>query len=174
MLTCFALTLFDYTGYIYLVVATTASVLWLLLCLKGFKTDNDTLWARKMFRFSLVVVMALSAVLSIPALWAKKNKLLYIQLTHYFLKESSVKKKHFFILKVIGCLCVFGLNAIPGSLSATAVAPAPLQNYCPVVVVNHTKIDSSQVYVIATALDENGIPCFLFLIFNCLRNLWKR
>lgn len=42
-----------------------------------------------------------------------------------------------------------------------AVAPEPKQNYCPFVVVNNTTLPASQVYFVATALDPDGIPCFL-------------
>lgn len=54
------LTLFDYTGYIYFLIATVLGTAWLWLCLKGFKSSNDKLWARRMFRLSLVIITALS------------------------------------------------------------------------------------------------------------------
>lgn len=58
------LTLYGYTGYTYLVISALLGVAWLLLCLKGFKAKNDILWGRNMFRFSLVVIMALCASMS--------------------------------------------------------------------------------------------------------------
>jgi heme o synthase len=58
------LTVFHYTGYIYLILAITLGLAWLILCLKGFKSDNDQKWARHMFRLSLVVITILS--LTIP------------------------------------------------------------------------------------------------------------
>ncbi len=58
------LTLFQYTGYTYLIVATSIGLLWLGLCCKGFTTTSDTLWARQMFRLSLLLIMAVS--LTIP------------------------------------------------------------------------------------------------------------
>lgn len=57
------LTLFNYTGYIYLMVAMSMSVLWLLLCLQGFKSDNDQLWGGRMFRLSLLIITAICLVI---------------------------------------------------------------------------------------------------------------
>lgn len=53
------LTFFGYTGYGYLAVAGSLGLVWIWLCLKGFKSENDKLWARTMFRFSLVIITAL-------------------------------------------------------------------------------------------------------------------
>lgn len=50
------LTLFNYTGYLFLTVSLSVGLLWLLLCLKGFKTDNDKLWGRQMFQLSLLLI----------------------------------------------------------------------------------------------------------------------
>jgi len=46
-------------------------------------------------------------------------------------------------------------------LSLEAIEPAPLQNYCPVVLVNNSTLPSSSVYFIAHGTDKNGVPCFL-------------
>jgi len=62
------LTLFGYTGYIYLMVAGVLGASWLWLCLKGFKTGNDQLWARNMFRLSLVIITALCVVIPFDVL----------------------------------------------------------------------------------------------------------
>ena len=54
------LTLFGYTGYTYLITAVSLGIAWLCLCIKGFHKDSrDVVWARQMFRFSLVVVTLL-------------------------------------------------------------------------------------------------------------------
>jgi len=66
-----------------------------------------------------------------------------------------VKKVSFFR----ACLCFLGLGT--HLFAGSAVAPAPLQDYCPVVIVNHTKQDPSELFLVATALDPNGVPCFL-------------
>ncbi len=60
------LPLFGYTGYIYLAAAALLSLIWLGLCMKGFKShQDDKEWARTMFRFSLVVITALSILISV-------------------------------------------------------------------------------------------------------------
>ena len=48
-----------YTGYIYLVVASLLGGTWLWTAIQGFSCRNDTVWARKMFLVSLIVVMGL-------------------------------------------------------------------------------------------------------------------
>jgi len=56
---------FGYTGYLYLAVALPLGLAWLYLSIKGFRATNDQIWAKKMFRLSLVVVMALSIMISV-------------------------------------------------------------------------------------------------------------
>lgn len=62
---CIFLLVFGYTGYFYLSVAAVLGIIWLILCIRGFKSDNDTLWAKQMFRFSLVVITGLSLMISL-------------------------------------------------------------------------------------------------------------
>jgi protoheme IX farnesyltransferase len=57
------LTYFNYTGYIYLVVAVTSSCAWLWLSLKGFNRDDNEVWGRSMFRLSLVLITAICLVI---------------------------------------------------------------------------------------------------------------
>lgn len=59
------LTLSGYAGYKYLVVAAAVSVWWLGMALSGYKTDNDRVWARKLFVFSIVAITSLSIMMSI-------------------------------------------------------------------------------------------------------------
>lgn len=59
------LTVFGYTGYLYLVVATTLGITWLSICMQGFKAPDDKLWARKVFAYSLVVITGLCGALSV-------------------------------------------------------------------------------------------------------------
>ncbi len=66
--TLFALTVFGYTGYWYLLFAVITSLAWLGLSVKGFKAIDDKLWARQMFRVSLVVIMVLSVMISIDTI----------------------------------------------------------------------------------------------------------
>lgn len=57
------LTLFHYTGSIYLLVSTSAGLAWLGFCLNGWKSDDHQLWGGRMFRFSLVLIMAICAII---------------------------------------------------------------------------------------------------------------
>ena len=50
------LTLFNYTGYSYLIASTIMGCLWLGCCLRGFKTADDQQWGKNMFRLSLVMI----------------------------------------------------------------------------------------------------------------------
>ncbi|HUD07130.1 MAG TPA: heme o synthase [Candidatus Saccharimonadales bacterium] len=61
------LSIFGYAGYSYLVVTLAFALVWLWLGLKGFRTSNDKLWARRMFFFSLIVIIALPVMLSLNA-----------------------------------------------------------------------------------------------------------
>lgn len=58
---------YGYADYGYLIVMLMLSLVWLVLGLSGFKTQNSKLWARRMFLFSLVIILALSVVLSISS-----------------------------------------------------------------------------------------------------------
>jgi protoheme IX farnesyltransferase len=53
------LVLFSYVGFAYLIIASALGLGWLSLCFKGFSCENDSVWARKMFVFSLIVVMGI-------------------------------------------------------------------------------------------------------------------
>lgn len=57
------LTFFDYTGYTYLVVTMGLGLAWLVLCMKGFNSDDDQLWGCRMFRLSLVLITAICFVI---------------------------------------------------------------------------------------------------------------
>jgi heme o synthase len=65
VLTTSMLTFFNYTGYSFLTVIALLGITWLWLSIKGFQSVNDTLWARSLFRFSLVIIMALSIMISV-------------------------------------------------------------------------------------------------------------
>lgn len=65
MVATLMLTLVGYAGYKYLVVAAAVSVWWLGMALSGYKTQNDHVWARKLFVFSIVAITALSVMMSI-------------------------------------------------------------------------------------------------------------
>ncbi|SRR5260221_17881 len=63
-----SLTFFGFTGYLYLFVALALGLGWLWLSIKGFKTNDDAIWARKMFFFSLITITLLSIVISVDSL----------------------------------------------------------------------------------------------------------
>jgi protoheme IX farnesyltransferase len=65
MVATLMLTLGGYAGYKYLVVAAAVSVWWLGMALSGYKTQNDRVWARKLFVFSIVAITALSVMMSV-------------------------------------------------------------------------------------------------------------
>jgi protoheme IX farnesyltransferase len=50
---------FHYVGYPYLIIALILGLSWLRICIQGFKCEDDAAWARKMFFFSLVVIIGI-------------------------------------------------------------------------------------------------------------------
>lgn len=72
-----------------------------------------------------------------------------------------VHKKYRFTMMALGLLCFSGLEAFPAVETQPVFSPAPMRDFLPVVIVNHTKQPSSEVYITMTALDPNGTPCFL-------------
>jgi protoheme IX farnesyltransferase len=60
-----ALSAFGFTGHAYLVVASLLGFAWLRLCIKGFWATDNNLWARKMFRLSLIIITVLSITISL-------------------------------------------------------------------------------------------------------------
>lgn len=54
------LTVFGFVSLLYLFVSTLIGLYWFWMGIKGFKARSDQKWARKMFIFSLVTVMAVS------------------------------------------------------------------------------------------------------------------
>lgn len=63
--TVLLLPFYGYAGSAYLWVAAPLSLAWGALSLKGFFAKNDELWARQMFRLSLVIIMAFSLMISL-------------------------------------------------------------------------------------------------------------
>lgn len=57
------LTFFNYTGYVYLIITTIIGLAWLILCMAGFKTDNNTYWGKQMFVLSLILITAMCFVI---------------------------------------------------------------------------------------------------------------
>lgn len=66
MVATLMLSLGGYAGYKYLAVASAVSLWWLGMALSGYKSSNDDLlWARKLFVFSIFAITALSVMMSV-------------------------------------------------------------------------------------------------------------
>jgi len=61
---CTALTLTGYTGVIFLTVMLSISAVWFWKGYIGYKTNTDFAWAKRMFHFSLIVLLVFSFLLS--------------------------------------------------------------------------------------------------------------
>jgi protoheme IX farnesyltransferase len=64
------LTIFGYTGIVFLVVMVGASLVWLWQGFQGISTGDDIVWARKMFKYSLIIILLLSVMLSVGSILA--------------------------------------------------------------------------------------------------------
>src|SRR5476649_137051 len=78
MVATLMLTLVGYAGYKYLIVAAAVSIWWLGMALKGYKADNDIVWARKLFGFSIITIMSLSFMMSVDFNSAPTSMLTYV------------------------------------------------------------------------------------------------
>ncbi len=67
IIACAGLSAFGYTGYVFVVVMAALGAYWLYLGIKNFQVIKDKAWGRKMFLFSLIVIMSLSIMLPIGA-----------------------------------------------------------------------------------------------------------
>lgn len=77
MIATLMLSLGGYAGYKYLVVAAVVSLWWLGMALSGYKrTNDDRLWARKLFVFSIVAITALSVMMSVDFMTPTSKDLL--------------------------------------------------------------------------------------------------
>jgi len=68
VIACLLLTVYEYTGYIYASVMGLLGLYWLWLAFKGFSAADSDAWARRMFRFSMIIILALCIMLSIGPL----------------------------------------------------------------------------------------------------------
>lgn len=67
-MTALMLTTIGYTGNMYFAVAGLLGLTWLGLCINGFKIKDDAIWARKMFVYSLAVIMILCVTMSVDVI----------------------------------------------------------------------------------------------------------
>ncbi len=65
VLATLCLTLLGYTGYTYAVVMTVLGIIWLKLSFEGFDAPNESVWARRFFKFSLIVLLTFSILVSL-------------------------------------------------------------------------------------------------------------
>ncbi len=61
----YTLMIFGYTGYTYLLIMALLGVWWLRMAVQGFSTKDDDKWARKVFGFSLITLLAFSIMISV-------------------------------------------------------------------------------------------------------------
>lgn len=59
------LTLAGYTGYPYLVASAGLGLLWLLITWSGRKLSDNRLWAQRLYFFSILAIVILSAMMSV-------------------------------------------------------------------------------------------------------------
>lgn len=57
---CVSLYFFQYASAIYLIVSSSLSLYWFYLAIRGFSATDDVKWAKKMFIFSLVIILGIS------------------------------------------------------------------------------------------------------------------
>ncbi|MXP67580.1 heme o synthase [Pantoea sp. Aalb] len=76
MISTFMLSFNGYTGYNYLIIATVLSIWWLRMAFLGKKTSNNTIWARKIFIFSIITIISLSVMMSIDFVTPMSKKVL--------------------------------------------------------------------------------------------------
>ncbi|MEA9390793.1 heme o synthase [Acerihabitans sp. TG2] len=77
MVATLMLTLGGYAGYKYFIVAAAVSVWWLGMALQGYKSANDDrIWARKLFIFSIVAITSLSVMMSVDFMVPASGSLL--------------------------------------------------------------------------------------------------
>lgn len=68
ILSSIALSVFKYAGYSFAVVLGVLGVIWFVRGVQGFKVDNDEIWGKKMFLFSLIIVLVFSVMLPLSVL----------------------------------------------------------------------------------------------------------
>lgn len=67
VITTLLLTLFGYTGITYTLIMGGLGLYWLSLGFKGLTAKNSDAWARKMFRYALIVLLVFSFLISVEA-----------------------------------------------------------------------------------------------------------
>lgn len=68
VLSTLALTLFGYAGYTYFVVMAALGIYWIWLGVKLLHAKDNNLWGRKMFKFSLIILLVFCFMISVNSL----------------------------------------------------------------------------------------------------------
>lgn len=63
ILTACLLTLFNYTGYAYLIGTSIIGLSWLRLAFKGFERKDEQVWGKQMFQLSLLMIAAICVLI---------------------------------------------------------------------------------------------------------------
>ena len=67
VVTTLLLSVYGITGYVYALVMGVLGLYWLWIGFQGLKPESGDAWARKMFRFSLIILLAFCALISVDA-----------------------------------------------------------------------------------------------------------
>lgn len=62
------MTVFGYTGYWYLAIVGSSALLWIRLSLQGLRAVDERKWARKMFLYSIIIIMIFSVMLALDGI----------------------------------------------------------------------------------------------------------
>lgn len=62
------LSFYGYTGYVYTIVMVLLGIRWIWIGVEGQRTTDDNAWAKRMFKFSLVVLLVFSGLISVEVL----------------------------------------------------------------------------------------------------------
>lgn len=60
----FLLTYFGYAGKVFFIAMLILGIRWIYMGINGFNTTDDVKWARKVFFFSIVILMSMSALMA--------------------------------------------------------------------------------------------------------------
>ena len=68
ILVTLSFSLLGYAGVVYFLSSFIFGILWLVRSLRGFTAQDDTLWAKSLFKFSLIVLLAFCTTLALSPL----------------------------------------------------------------------------------------------------------
>lgn len=76
MVATFMLTFSGYVGYKYLIVVASLSLWWLRMALQGYNANDDKVWAKKLFIFSIITIIVLNVMMSLDFMTSPSHNLL--------------------------------------------------------------------------------------------------